>query len=80
MTQAERAAFLVALALGGLALADETREPPHEHAASAGAPPSLDLLEFLGSWETATGPWNESLPDREPRADAARRSKETHRD
>lgn len=40
---------------------------------------SIELLEFLGSWETATGPWNETMPD----ADAAqptRRPKETTRD
>lgn len=40
---------------------------------------SIELLEFLGSWETATGPWNETMPDSE-RAQPARRPKETTRD
>lgn len=40
---------------------------------------SIELLEFLGSWETATGPWNETIPDSE-RVQPARRTKETTRD
>lgn len=41
---------------------------------------SPELLEFLGSWETATGTWNETMPDNEATATpAARRPKEkTH--
>lgn len=40
---------------------------------------SIELLEFLGSWETATGPWNETMPDADA-AQPARRPKETTRD
>ncbi len=45
------------------------------------AKPSLELLEFLGSWETATGTWNETMPDNEQAAaPPARRPKEKTRD
>ncbi|TAM47864.1 MAG: hypothetical protein EPN55_01405 [Gammaproteobacteria bacterium] len=45
------------------------------------AEPSLDLLEFLGSWETATGTWNETIPDSDDAAPSpARRPKEKARD
>lgn len=45
------------------------------------AEPSLELLEFLGSWETATGTWNETMPDSESTATpTARRPKEKTRD
>ncbi|MBI3576048.1 MAG: hypothetical protein HY083_10430 [Gammaproteobacteria bacterium] len=40
---------------------------------------SLELLEFLGSWETATGPWNEAMTDTE-RAQPTRRPKESARE
>ncbi|BAU49355.1 hypothetical protein SVA_2807 [Sulfurifustis variabilis] len=81
MKRAEAWLGLIALVLGGPADAGDARRPPKDAVAPpAEASPSLDLLEFLGSWETATGPWDESLPDREPRADGARGSKETHRD
>lgn len=40
---------------------------------------SIELLEFLGSWETATGPWNETMPDADA-AKPARRPKEATRD
>lgn len=40
---------------------------------------SIELLEFIGGWETATGPWNETMPDSE-RAPPVRRPKETARD
>lgn len=40
-----------------------------------------ELLEFLGSWETATGAWNETIPDNERPAEApVRRPKEAPRD
>lgn len=40
-----------------------------------------ELLEFLGSWETATGAWNETIPDNErPAETPAHRPKETPRD
>lgn len=39
---------------------------------------SPELLEFLGSWETATGPWSETVPD--SKTPAARRPKETNHD
>lgn len=45
------------------------------------AEPSLELLEFLGSWETATGTWNETMPDDEDAATPpSRRPKEKTRD
>ncbi len=45
------------------------------------AEPSLELLEFLGSWETATGTWNETIPDSEDAATpSAHRPKEKARD
>lgn len=40
---------------------------------------SPELLEFLGSWETATGQWNETMTDTE-RAPPARRPKESARE
>ncbi len=40
---------------------------------------SPELLEFLGSWETATGTWNETMPDNEQAAAPARRPKEKTR-
>lgn len=40
-----------------------------------------ELLEFLGGWETATGSWNETLPDNATApSSAARRPKETTHD
>jgi hypothetical protein len=45
------------------------------------AEPSLELLEFLGGWETVTGAWNETMPDNERAATpSARRPKEKTRD
>lgn len=45
------------------------------------AEPSPELLEFLGNWETATGSWNETMPDNEAApSPAARRPKETTHD
>ncbi len=45
------------------------------------AEPSLELLEFLGNWETATGTWNETIPDSDDAAPSpARRPKEKARD
>lgn len=42
---------------------------------------SPELLEFLGNWETATGTWNETMPDNEATATpSARRPKEKPRD
>lgn len=44
---------------------------------------SIELLEFLGSWETATGTWNETIPDSDdatPTPSPARRPKEKTRD
>ena len=41
---------------------DSARE--YEGAAPEPAPEAtLELLEFLGSWETATGQWTEAIPD-----------------
>lgn len=57
--------ILAALALVLPALSAEQpaeEKPPVPREAEA----SLELLEFLGSWETATGSWDESVPDREP--------------
>ncbi len=89
MKRAETCVAAFLLGCIGLAHAAESRDVPKEptvrsaskpkHAASPEAP-SPELLEFLGSWEAATGPWDESLPDREPRPHAERRPKETHRD
>ncbi len=79
-TPAERLVLLLALA-GCLPVAaapapasDDSRK------ARAGEPEtSIELLEFLGRWETATGAWNETIPDSE-RTPPARRPKETARD
>jgi hypothetical protein len=50
-----------------------------ENARAAEATP--ELLEYLGSWETATGSWNETMPDSETTTPpAARRPKEATHD
>lgn len=57
--------------------------PPAEAQKKDGheAKPSLELLEFLGSWETATGTWNETIPDSDDATPSpARRPKEKTRD
>ncbi len=60
---------------------DDTRPPGKVPQAGREATASPELLEFLGSWETATGTWNETMPDDKRAAQApARRPKETTRD
>ena len=54
-------------------------QTPDDKARTREPEASIELLEFLGGWETATGPWNETMPDSE-RAQPVRRPKETTRD
>lgn len=64
--------YIVGLTLA-MALAEprpQDQAPPpgnareYESAAAEATPEAtLELLEFLGSWETATGQWTEAIPD-----------------
>ena len=60
--------LILAMALAEPKPQDQTPPPDnasaHESAASS-PEASLELLEFLGSWETATGQWTEAIPDTE---------------
>ena len=73
----ERLVLLLAMICCPPAIAATPTQTPDDKARESEA--SIELLEFLGSWETATGPWNETMPDSE-RAQPARRPKETTRD
>ena len=69
--------LLLALALcQPLAAAQPAAAAPEDKGRSKAPEVSLEFLEFLGNWETATGQWNESMPDTE-RAPPARRPKES---
>lgn len=70
--------LLLALLVASAPLAAPPVESEKD-ARAAGASP--ELLEFLGSWETATGAWSETLPENEQAsAPSARRPKEKTRD
>lgn len=76
--------WLLALLAAGTPLAaapPEITRPPDDARRDNREAVSPELLEFLGSWETATGTWNETIPDNERAAPTpARRPKETRRD
>jgi len=84
MAAAERLLVCALLATGApLAAAppDAAPEPDKASKDTRATAVSPELLEFLGSWETATGAWNDTIPDNERSAETpARRPKETRRD
>ena len=75
----ERLVLLLAMICCPPASAAAPTQTPDDRARPRDSEASIELLEFLGSWETATGPWNETIPDADA-AQPARRPKETARD
>jgi len=75
----ERLVLLLAMICCPPAVAAAPTQTPDDKARTREPETSIELLEFLGGWETATGPWNETMPDSE-RAPPVRRPKETARD
>lgn len=72
--------LLVLLALSASLSAAPPAETKPQHKDAREAEASAELLEFLGSWETATGAWSETVPDNEGVAKpATRRPKEKTR-
>ena len=72
----ERLMLLLAMICCPPAIAAEPTQASDNETRTREPEASIELLEFLGSWETATGPWNETMPDSE-RAQPTRRPKET---